>query len=90
MFVEKDFKLLGEVFSMARVQTVNAQPNNRQALENLMNFEAIFKGKLGEVNTQLGTEIPAEPIVDGAPVDTHEDKINITIRVGIGLPFLFN
>jgi len=56
MFVEADFKLLGEVFAMARVQTVNAQPSNRQALENIMNFEAIFKGKLDAANKALGAE----------------------------------
>ena len=76
MFLEQDFKLLGEVFSMARVQTVNSQPSNRQALENLMNFEAIFKDKLGKANEGLGAEevIESEPIVDGAPVDTHEES----------------
>jgi hypothetical protein len=54
MFLEQDLKFLGEVFALARIQTVNSQPSNRQALENLMNFEVIFKNKCVEANVQLG------------------------------------
>lgn len=63
MFVEKDFGLLGEIFSLARVQTVNGNPKDRTALENVMNFEAIFKGKMVEANKALGAELP-EPKVE--------------------------
>ena len=56
MFVEKDFTLLGEIFSLARVQTVNSDPQNRTGLENIMNFEAIFKGKMVEANKELGED----------------------------------
>jgi len=56
MFVEKDFTLLGEVFSLARVQTVNSDPQNRTGLENMMNFEVILKGKMDEVNKELGED----------------------------------
>lgn len=77
MFVEQDFKFIGEVFTLSRIQTVNAQPQNRQALENLMNFEAIFKNKMIEVNKQLGAELPAEPakqevVTDEVSVDEAE------------------
>lgn len=50
MFTEQDFKFIGEVFSLARMQVVNSQPNNRQALENIMNYEAILINKLAQVN----------------------------------------
>ena len=54
MFLKKDFDILGEIFSMARINCVNTDPKNRELLENVMNFEAIVKGKLDEANKQLG------------------------------------
>ena len=65
MFLEKDFEILGEIFSMARVNCVNTDPKNRSLLENVMNFEAIMKGKLSEANKQLGfVEETPEPEVE--------------------------
>lgn len=60
MFTEQDFKFIGEVFSLARVQVVTSQPNNRQALENLMNYEAVLTNKLTQVNGETGEEINEE------------------------------
>ena len=74
MFIEQDLKLLGEVFSLSRVQTVNSQPNNRQALENLMNFEAIIKNKMIEANKALGAEI-------SIPEEKEEEKEVVTDEV---------
>ena len=56
MFLEKDLEIMGEIFSMARVNCVNTDPKNRSLIENVMNFEAIIKGKLAEANKQLGFE----------------------------------
>lgn len=60
MFTEQDFKFIGEVFSLARVQVVTSQPNNRQALENLMNYEAVLTNKLTQVNGDTGEEVNEE------------------------------
>mgnify|MGYP003640905667 CR=1 FL=1 len=72
MFTEKDLSLLSEVFSLARVQTVNSDPKGRQALENVMNFEAIFAKKCGDANTALGFEEKAEA---STPVDVIEPEV---------------
>lgn len=63
MFTEQDFKFIGEVFSLARVQIVTSQPNNRQALENIMNYEAILINKLTQVNGETEEEVNEEPNV---------------------------
>lgn len=63
MFTEQDFKFIGEVFSLARVQLVTSQPNNRQALENLMNYEAVLTNKLTQVNGETEEEVNEEPNV---------------------------
>lgn len=60
MFTEQDFKFIGEVFSLARMQVVNSQPNNRQALENIMNYEAVLTNKLTQVNGDTGEEVSEE------------------------------
>ena len=70
MFLEQDLKFLGEVFALARIQTVNSQPSNRQALENLMNFEVIFKNKCVEANVQLGI---VKETVPEAPKEVETD-----------------
>ena len=49
MFLEQDLKLLGEVFSLARVHTVNSQPTNRQALRDArVEIEAEITNQLNE------------------------------------------
>lgn len=53
MFVEQDFKFLTELFSLARLQIVTSQPQNRQALENIMNYEVILKDKMSKTNDTL-------------------------------------
>ena len=95
MFLEKDFEILGEIFSMARVNCVNTDPKNRSLLENVMNFEAIIKGKFTEANKQLGfeEEVP-EP---EAKMEVQEGEVEASevaesteqaiTRVGLGLPF---
>jgi len=60
MFTEQDFKFIEEVFSLARMQVVNSQPKNRQALENVMNYEAILTAKLTQVNEAI--EGPIEDV----------------------------
>ncbi len=54
MFIKNDFNLLGEIFALARVQSVTTDPKNRQQLENIMNLEAYLASKMLKANDALG------------------------------------
>tara|TARA_R110000764_G_scaffold172593_1_gene259417 strand:+ start:1219 stop:1416 length:198 start_codon:yes stop_codon:yes gene_type:complete len=43
MFTEQHFKSLSEVFSAARAYIVTTQPDNRDALGGILNFETELK-----------------------------------------------
>lgn len=77
MFTEKDLSHLTEIFTMARMNTVQTQPANRQLLENVMNFEVILKSKMLDANKALtpqGESIP-EAEKPNAPVETAVAEI---------------
>ncbi len=60
MFVEKDLQLLSEVFSLARLQVVNASPDNENAIVNIINFKNVILKKIEAANKELGAEIIPE------------------------------
>jgi hypothetical protein len=60
MFVEKDLQLLGEVFTLARLHTVNSAPDNEAAIVNIINFKNVIVQKIEAANKELGAEIVPE------------------------------
>jgi hypothetical protein len=76
MFTKQEVGFLQDVFALARVETVTSDPKNRQQLENIMNFEAIFGGKIIKANEALGfveEEAPSDiPQVAVEDASEHE------------------
>jgi hypothetical protein len=58
MFISKDFQYLEDVFALARLQSVNADPKNKQQLNALLAIEGMFASKMNETNTKLGFSEP--------------------------------
>jgi hypothetical protein len=75
MFTQKDTAFLKEIFSMARVHIVNNAPNEREMLQNIMNFELIVGGKMMKANEELGfTEELKNVKVPEGEGEMHKDK----------------
>ena len=71
MFTQDDFKFIADVFSLARLQTVNAQPSNRTQLENILKYELIVQAKFEAANKGLGYVEPE------AKVDKDEADLTV-------------
>jgi hypothetical protein len=53
MFNEKDLQLLGDVFTLARLQVVTATPNDEAGIINIINFKAAILKQMEEANKAL-------------------------------------
>jgi len=60
MFTKKDLLYLADIFTLARLQTVNENPQNKQQLENVLHFESFIVSKINETNNKLGYVEPEE------------------------------
>lgn len=53
MFVEKDLQLLGDVFTLARLQVVTATPKDEAGIVNIINFKTSILKQMEEANKAL-------------------------------------
>ncbi len=72
MFTKDDMGYLSEIFSMARVEAVKTQPNNRKLLEGVLNFESMLGGKLVAANEKLGY---VEPEPEEKPEEESTENV---------------
>lgn len=61
MFLRKEFLYLEDVFALARMQTINAEPKNKKQLEALLGIEQLMNAKMIKTNEELGFVEPEEP-----------------------------
>ena len=73
MFLKREFLYLEDVFALARMQSVNADPKNKQQLEALMGIEKLITSKMNQANEKLGFE-EAEDIEVGAIPEIKEES----------------
>ena len=60
MFTQTDFNSLSEVFAAARMQVATTQPQNREGMAQLLNFESDLLQKI-EVYKEDAKEEPETP-----------------------------
>lgn len=70
MFLKKDQKFLSDVFTMARLYTVNNAPENKTQLQALMGIESVLLEKMNKANEELGFVEPE----DAGEISTAEAK----------------
>lgn len=63
------FQLLEQVFTLARVQICNAQPNDKASLAKLLELENDLVSRLEEYNTLLEREEMLKPDNGGSSID---------------------
>jgi len=74
MFEKKDFDQLGEVFAAARAHLANAQPQNREGMVGILNFEVELKEKIVALIPQEDLDkMKASPSKEGEGEHKTED-----------------
>jgi len=75
MFLKREFLYLEDVFAMARMQSVNADPKNKQQLEALMGIEKLITSKMTKANEELGFEEAEEELPEGKVEEPKEASL---------------
>ena len=66
------FQLVEQVFTLARVQMINTNPNDKQSLEKLLQLEGDLSQRLEEYNTLKEREEMLKPESGGTTLEAVE------------------
>jgi hypothetical protein len=66
------FQLVEQVFTLARVQMINTNPNDKQSLEKLLQLEGDLTSRLEEYNTLKEREEMLKPESGGTTLEAVE------------------
>jgi hypothetical protein len=66
------FQLVEQVFTLARVQMINTNPNDKQSLEKLLQLEGDLTQRLEEYNTLKEREEMLKPESGGTTLEAVE------------------